>query len=123
VRELLSGLVLFALFAGASLFAVDVIGDRETVVPPPDAVAEQFVRAVGAKRWEPSRAYLQDPRALSDEVLEAMQKDVGEGQNIEAEVVTRDDERAVVTVRVPSRNLVKNFTLTFDQEWKIVTAR
>jgi len=119
VRELLSGLAMFALLAGVSFVAVETLGDRETVVSPPDAVAEQFTRAVMAKRWEPARAYLADPESRSDEELEAMQQEFGEGENVEAETVSRDDEEAVVAVRIRSRGVVKNFALTFDEQWQI----
>lgn len=123
MREIFSGLVMFALFAGVSLFAIESLGDRETVVPPPDAIAEQFIRAVMAKRWEPAKEYLQDPESMTDEELEAMQRELGEGQNVEAEIVSRDESRARVTVRLPSRGVVKNFSLTFDQGWKVVVSR
>lgn len=119
MRELLSGLVMFALLAGVSYVAVETLDDRETVVPPPDAVAEQFTRAVMAKRWEPAREYLENPGSLSDEELEAMQREFGEGENVEAETVSRDEEEALVTVRIPSRGVLKNFALKFDQQWQI----
>jgi hypothetical protein len=110
---------MFAILAAASVLAVEQLDDRETVVPPPDAVAEQFTRSVMAKRWEPARQYLQSPDALSEDELEAMQKELGEGEDVEAELVSRDQNRALVTVRLPSRGVVKNFALTFDREWKI----
>ena len=119
MRELISGLMMFALLAGASFVAVEQFDDRETVVSPPDAVAEQFTRAVMAKRWEPAREYLQNTESISDDELEAMQKQLGEGENVEAGIVSRDDEQALVTVRVPSRGYVKNFALTFDRQWRI----
>ena len=121
MRELLSGLVMFALLAGVSFVAVETLGDRETVVSSPDAVAEQFTRAVMAKRWAPARQYLDNPESLSDEELEAMQKELGEGENVEAETVSRDEREAIVTVRIPSRNVVKNFTLLFDEQWLLTT--
>ena len=119
MRELISGLGMFALFAAASFVAIEQLDDRETVVPPPDAVAEQFTRLVMAKRWDPARDFLENPESLSDDELEAMQKQLGEGENVDAEVVSRDDQEAIVTVRVPSRHYVKNFALTFDREWVI----
>ncbi len=121
MRELLSGLVMFALLAGVSFVAVEKLDDRETLVSPPDAVAEQFTRAVMAKRWEPAREYLENPESLSDAELEAMQQELGEGENVEAETVSRDDEEAFVTVRIPSRGVVKNFALVFDDQWLVVS--
>lgn len=119
MKELLTGLVMFALVAGVSLFAVERLGDRETVVAPPDAIAEQFIRAVMCKRWEPAKEYLDDPESLSHDELEAMQRELGEGANVEAEIVSRDRKRAVVTVRVPSRGVEKTFALTFDGGWRL----
>ncbi len=121
MRELLSGLIMFALLVATSALAIEVLDDRETVVPPPDAVAEQFIRAVMAKRWEPARTYLQSPEAMSDEELEALQRELGEGQNVEAETVSRNDEEAVVTVRLPERAVVKNLSLVFDEEWLVIS--
>ena len=123
MRELLSGLVMFALLAATSVLAIEVLHDRETVVPPPDAIAEQFIRAVMAKRWEPAKEYLQDPESMSDEELAALQKELGEGQNVEAETVSRDDEKAVVTVRLPERGLIKKFELEFESgQWAVTTS-
>ena len=119
MKEAVSVAVAFALFFAASALAVNAFADRETVVSPPDAVAEQFIRSVMAKRYEPARNYLEDEQSLSDEDLETMQRELGEGENVEAELVSRDDARALVTVRVPSRGFVKNFSLEFDKEWKI----
>lgn len=121
MRELLSGVVMFALLAATSMLAIERFHDRETVVPPPDAVAEQFIRAVMAKRWEPAKEYLQDPASTSDQELEALQQELGEGQNVETETVSRDDEEAVVTVRLPERGFVTNLALEFERgQWSVV---
>lgn len=119
MRELAGLALAFLLLAGASVLAVESCGDRETFVSPPDAVAEMFVRYVSAKRWDPAREQLADPRSRTVEELEAMQRELGQGQNVEAETVVRNETRAVVTVRVPSRGWVRNFALVFDRRWKI----
>jgi hypothetical protein len=119
MKELLGVAIAFALFLGASALAVDVLGDRDGIVPPPDAVAEQFTRAVMAKRWEPAKEYLVDPESRSEDDLEELQRGLGEQQNVEAEVVARNETRAVVTVRVPENDAVMNLALVFDGEWKI----
>lgn len=112
---------MFALLAGVSYVAVEKLEDRETVVSSPDAVAEQFTRSVMAKRWKPAREYLEDPDSLSDEELESMQKEFGEGENVEADMVSRDERHALVTVRIPSRGVVRNFELAFRAQWLVVS--
>jgi len=42
--------------AGAAVFS----GDRETFVPPPETVAEEFLRGVTTGRYEPARSRLSD---------------------------------------------------------------
>ena len=104
------------LFA-ASTAAVELLGDRELFASPPDAVAEQFVRSVMCKRYEPARDYLLDPDSVSREQLEALQSRLREGTNPEAEVVSRDEARATVDVRIEE----KTFTvpLEWDKGWKV----
>jgi hypothetical protein len=119
MKEIAGMTIVAALLFGVCALSVNAMNDRELFVPPPDAVAEQFTRAVMNKRWEPAREYLADPESMPDEELEALQRELGERQNVEAEVVTRDETRAVVTVRVPENNAVRNFSLTFGEEWKI----
>jgi hypothetical protein len=114
MKELLGVLVAFALLLGGGALAVDVLGDRETMVPPPDAVAEAFTREAMCKRWDRAAEYLREPETWTREELEEMQREL-----VEAETVARNETRAVVTVRVPSRAAVRNFALTFDGDWKI----
>ena len=119
MRELFGVAIAFGLILGASALAVETLDDRETVVPPPDAVAETFTREVMCKRWDQAEEYLQNPEEWSQEELEAMQRELGQGHNVEAEIVVRNETRAVVTVRVPAKAVVKNFALVFDGDWKI----
>lgn len=119
MKELVFVAIAFAVLIGGSVLAVETFGDRETFVPPPDAVAEQFARAVMAKRWEPAKAYLQDPESRSEQELEELQRELGEQENVEAEIVARDQKRAVVSVKVPERNVIRNYSLVFGEEWKI----
>ena len=119
MKELAFVLIAFAVVLGASVLAVETLGDRETFVPSPDAVAEQFARAVMAKRWEPAKAYLQDPESRSKQELEMLQRELGSQENVEAEIVARDARRAVVSVKVPKRNVIRNYSLVFGEEWKI----
>lgn len=119
MKETAGVLIAFGLLLGASALALETLHDRETVVPPPDAVAEMFTRAVMCKRFDQAKAHVATPEEWPREELEEMQRELGEGENVEAETVVRNETRAVVTVRVPSRAVVKNFALVFDKEWKI----
>ena len=119
MREVLSVCAAFAVLAGITTLAAGSLHDRELFVPPPDAVAEQFTRAVMSGRWDPAREYLRDPESMTTEELEAMRRELGQRQNVEAETQFRDETRAVVVVRIPSRDVVRNFGLTFEGGWKI----
>lgn len=119
MREVSGVLIAFAIVLGGSWLAVEAFDDRELFVPPPEAIAEQFARSVMAKRWEPAKECLRSPDAVSDEHLQSLQQELGERENVEAETVARTGERALVTVRVPKRFVVKNFQLVFDKGWKI----
>lgn len=119
MKELTGVTIALALLIGVSALAVEAFGDRELFVSPPDAVAEGFAREVACKRWPRAKEYLADPESRSQDELRRLQKELGEGANIEATIVKRDETRAVVTVRVPSRNVVKSYSLKFEKEWKI----
>lgn len=126
MKELISVSVVAALLIGATALAVEQFDDRETFVPPPDAIAEGFARSVVEKRWDPARAYLANPESVSDRELSDLQKSweqsVGEPTQFEAETITHDGERALVTVRLQSEkgSEAVALALTFEDEWKIV---
>ena len=125
MKELLGIAIAAALLIGISALAVEQFDDRETFVPPPDAVAEGFVREVMAKRWERARTYLAEPPSMSRGELEALQKSwrerAGEPTEIEAETIARDDAEALAHVRMRSArgSEAVAFALRFDDEWKI----
>lgn len=125
MRELIAVTVCFALLAGGTLLAVEQFGDRELFVPPPDAVAEAFVRETITGRYVRAREYLADPESMTDDDVRALEQNieswVGEATEVEAEVLSRTDDRALANVRVSSGKGSQSlsFTLVFDQEWKI----
>lgn len=106
-----------AILVAATAASVELLHDRALLVPPPDSVAEQFVREVMTRRYTPARSYLLEPDSVSREQLEELQSRLGEGENPDAEIVSRDDERATVDVRLKE----KTFTvpLEWDKEWKV----
>lgn len=121
MARLLGIVIALAALLGATALAVYVLEDRELMVPPPDAVAEAFVREVLTGRYARAREYLVEP--LSDSELHALRQSLGEDPTeVEAEVVARNDEQALANVRVSGAegSEAVAFALTFDQEWKIV---
>ena len=80
-----------------------------------------FIREVVTKRWDRARTYLVDPDAMSNTDVEALQKEWGDPSTVEAEIVSRTDERASVnvTLKTEKGTEVVAFELVFDDEWKI----
>lgn len=67
-------------------WAVFVLGDRTVLVPPPEAVAEGFMRQLQTRRFEQARSYLARPAVRSAEGLrarlEALERAVGRIQDV-----------------------------------------
>ena len=127
MKEIAGVILATALLLGMSALAIER-GDRETFVSPPDAVAEGFVREVVTKRWDRARPYLADPDATSNAQIEALQKSwerrLGDPSEVDAELVSRTDEQALVNVRLKSAKGtgIVPFALEFDGEWTIALA-
>jgi hypothetical protein len=125
MKEIAGVVLASALCLGISALAIE-LGDRETFVSPPDAVAEGFVREVMTKRWARARTYLEEPESMSDAEIEALEKSwserVGDPSRIEAETISRDDAKATVIVRMESAqgSATVDVEQTFAEEWKIV---
>jgi len=119
MKELVSVLAVMALLIGASALAVGPMRDRETFIPPPDAVAEGFLREVATKRWSCAREYLYTP--VADAELQELHRRIGDATQFEAETITRTADQALVTVRTASANQTNAiaFTLFFDRRWKV----
>ena len=124
MKEIAGVILATALLLGMSALAIER-GDRATFVSPPDAVAEGFVREVVTKRWDRARTYLVDPDSMSNAEIGALQKSweqrLGDPSRVDAELVSRTDEQALVNVRLKSAkgSAVLVFALTFNGEWKI----
>lgn len=125
MKEIVSVTIAVAVMFGVCALAVDRFDDRETFIPPPDAVAEGFAREVVTKRWDRAREYLADPQSMSNAEIAALQKSweqrVGDPSVIEAETISHDHAHASVNVRMKSAkgSEAVAFALTFDGEWKI----
>ncbi|HVE71783.1 MAG TPA: hypothetical protein VNI54_10470 [Thermoanaerobaculia bacterium] len=104
-----------AALVGATALAVS-LGDRELFVPPPDAVAEGFVREVITGRYSRAQEYLSEPRPEKE--LRALRETLGhDPTEVEAEVISRTDEEALVNVRTTEAAVA--LALEFEGEWKI----
>jgi 4-alpha-glucanotransferase len=121
MMRLLGILLALGALLGASALATERFDDRELFVSPPDAVAEQFVRAVVSGRYDQARAYLAEESSASEDELRALRAKLGDPSEVEAQTLSRDDTRALATVRVSSveKSEAVSFTLVFDEEWKI----
>lgn len=121
MTRLLAVAIAFAVLLGATALAVDHFDDRELMVSPPDAVAEGFVRAVVNGRYDQARALLAEESSMSEDELRALDESLGDPTEVEAETISRDDERALATVRTSGADEsdALSFTLTFDRQWKI----
>lgn len=122
MKHLLAVVISFALLLGATALAVDRFHDRELFVPPPDAVAEGFVRAVVCGRYEQARPFLVEPSSMTEEELRALDASLGDAWTVEAKVISRDDAhaRAEVQVSGPDHSNTVALELVFEKEWKIV---
>lgn len=110
MMKLLGVVVTIALVLAAHAVGVESLHDRELFTPPPDAVAEAFTREVIAKRWDQAREYLAEP--VAQPALEELQSQLEEGENVDCELTSRDDEKASVEVRVGKK------TLAMEVEWR-----
>ncbi len=112
-----------ALVIAAAALAVERFDDRETFTPPPDAVAEQFVRELMTKRWDRARTFLENEKSDEElrEMQESLEERVGDPTEIEAEEVSREEDRALVSVRLSSAkgSEAVAYGLTFEEGWKI----
>jgi hypothetical protein len=120
MKELTGILLALGLLGGASALAVQA-GDRQTVVSPPDAVAEELVRALVNQRFDPARAYLADPDGVTEAQLRSLAEALGDPTTIEAELVRASSSRALAIVRTSTaeHSDAHTFALVFDRDWKV----
>jgi hypothetical protein len=123
--------VLLLLAATLALLWADIflLGDRQTLVPPPESIAEDFVHQLATRRFEQARDDLTDEekekvdaddlRAMADR-LRASAGKVEESRG-EPGQITGDRAAAQVTVRTDrSKQLHLPFKLVRSKgEWKI----
>ena len=77
MRAPLAVIVVVALAVGAAALAVFVLGDEATFVPPPEAEAESFMRAMATHRFEQALAHVtEELRAAGPGALRRRQEEV-----------------------------------------------
>jgi hypothetical protein len=108
--------------------AVFVGGDRQTLVPPPEASAEGFVRQVVLQRYRQTRQYLASGSAaeLSVSHLAAWRDRLdarsGHITKIDPSGVVMDDTRALAHVRVRGTRADADVSVPMRRErglWKV----
>jgi hypothetical protein len=125
----IAGVVLLALAAGAVAVA---IGDRHLFVPPPESVAENFVRHLATGRYDRAHALFSDaatrrsdPKALSH-LAEDLERSVGVIEQIEGESLTADRLQATARAKVRGSRIegAMNCSLVWEHAmWRIEGCR
>ncbi len=100
--------------------AAGSFGDRSLFVPPPDAVAEAFVREVQTERFSRAQSYLADHSSLSEEDLRRLAQTIEEhlGNVGAVEAATRAQTREQATAAVTLHSARGEKTVAFDLRWE-----
>ena len=130
MRELTGVLVVLAILLAASAAAVGPLHDRELFTPPPESVAEGFMRAVVSGRHDQARAFLVDPDAIENDQLRSMERAIenrlGDVHDVTGELISRPEEEALVTVRMKSGQASDATELSLrweGGEWKVAMTK
>ena len=106
----------------ASVFALD---DRETLVSPAEAVAEDFVRALTTGRYDAAAKYVDPHAGYSREEIRSWSDQLRQHGAVEGVEVTplsngRQDASVKYTVTLVSKQEISgDLRLSFDREWQI----
>jgi hypothetical protein len=124
VRQLSGVVFAFALLAGASVVAVQRFGDRELFVPPPDAVAEGFFRAVTSRRPAQAQPFLRDRVPVADLVAlrQSIETRIRRVHDVQTETIARTGQKAQVRVHLKAEKASETLTVSVvwnGKEWKI----
>jgi hypothetical protein len=118
MKELACVVLAFAILAGATALA-EHEGDRQTLIPPPDRTAVEFIRALQNKRWSCARAFLEEPDAWRS--LRRASEQVGDASEIRATLLELRGDRAWARVHLLSHGRWRDLDLplVYDNGWKI----
>jgi hypothetical protein len=122
-------LIVAAIAAGLTLTGISTgSGDRQTLVPPPEAVAESFARELSERRYELAARYLSDGlrRSMGHEGLRAwfdpVRQRLGETNQVSADREWMDEESAAARAAIDSEHgtAVLHVRMTRERSlWKI----
>jgi hypothetical protein len=121
-------LLVAAASVALAVAAVKAFGDRETLVPPPEAVAEQFVRGVLAGRSEQAMQHVsRSPRGgLSDEALDRwgrrVEDEIGKIGTVQAHAGRLSDDQASAVILLAGSRALRSLEFELAREngqWKI----
>jgi hypothetical protein len=104
MRRLVFVIAATAMMAGASALAVRH-GDRELTVPPPESIAESFMRNVLTHRYPRARDLVVEQNADEEamrRLAQSIEQRLGRVDDVSAETVSRTKEVALVNVRLKS---------------------
>jgi hypothetical protein len=123
IAQLLAVLALAMAVVAAWVFGA---GDRQTFVPPPDAVAEGFVRQLASRRYDRVDSYLSRSHRITAAELrwrcDPLWRYSGQVNHVDAELVARDAERARAVARVSGDVAEARFVVELTREhglWKV----
>ena len=115
-----AGLVVLSLaIVGGVVFG---FGDEETLVSPPEIVAEEFLRALGHGRVEPARGMLASDaeRATSTaevrRVSRSFRARIGRLDDVRATVAVRRRDTTIVRAQVEGQRAIAELTLPLVRE-------
>lgn len=113
------GLTILGLGIGAG---ATLLGDRATLVPPPDARVEAFLRELNGRRAELAVKYLaRELRGMAASELQhrfaAIERDLGALENVTAETLSLDRQSARVRGELVASRHAKR-ALVFGLRWE-----
>ena len=101
-----------------SWVAVQRFEDRATFVPPPDAIAEGFMREVVMRRFDQARDYLSEKRQGPQvrPLAESIEAQLGSVDDVQAEMISATEEEALA--RVTLRSATGSVTFSVWTVWE-----
>ena len=119
MKELVMIGVAAAVLLSAGWVATNQFDDRQLFTPPPDAVAEGFMREVVTRRLDRALNYLPDSNAETEPLrllADSIEERLGHVDDVQAETITSTDDEALV--RVTLRSAKGSATLVVKTVWE-----
>jgi hypothetical protein len=124
MRELLIAAVVTAAGLAVPVISIGFAGDRVVLVPPPEARAEAFAKALAAYRPEIALGFLSNDlrrrhsATALGEAFDRLRQSAGGFDNVSAEGLRYDRHRATARVHLKGRNAISiplELTLVWEQ--------